>query len=243
MLKGQHLGVRLQRRVQILQKQLFLRGAGVESQIQRFNARAAQNATGGQLLDHAAQRIVAAGAVGAAEQHHTARAVGLLRGSQHKGAAERLDQSRHKGVLPQHLRPDRIGHAGKIRLAGGCRGRGRRRHRAAEQSVLLQRFCQVTAHFAHALGRGGTRLLHTGQHALCGGLPLLGGGQGIQLGLHLLHCLAGLSGLAGGGGVFAAAHQAADPCIVAIFQTHDSSSFSGLMPASAPAESRGSLTV
>ena len=101
----------------------------------------------------------------------------------------------------------------------------------------------ITAHFAHALGRGGTRLLHTGQHALCGGLPLLGGGQGIQLGLHLLHGLAGLSGLAGGGGVFAAAHQAADPCIVAIFQTHDSSSFSGPMPASAPAESRGSLTV
>ena len=80
MLKGQHLGVRLQRRVQILQKQLFLRGAGVESQIERFNARTAQNAPGGQLLDHTAQRIVTAGAVGAAEQHHAARAVGLLRG-------------------------------------------------------------------------------------------------------------------------------------------------------------------
>ena len=186
---------------------------------------------------------MAAGAVGAAQQHQVAGAAGVPRRAHHKGAAERLDQRRHKGILPQHLRPDRIGHAGKIRLSGGCRGRGGCRHRAAKQSVLLERFCQVAAHFAHALGRGGTRLLHTGQHALCGILPLLGGSQGIQLGLHLLHGLTGLGGLAGSGGVFAAAHQAADPGIVTVFQTHDSSSFSGPMPASAPAELRGSLTV
>ena len=243
MLKGQHLGVGLQRRVKILQKQLFLRGAGVERQVQRLNRRTAQDAPGGQFFHHAFQRVVAAGAVGTAQKHHAAGAGGILRRAQHKGAAERLDQRRDKGILPQHLGFDFIRHTGKICLAVGSRGRGGRGHRAAQQAILFQRLCQLTAHLAHILGGGGTGFLHRAQRTAGGGLAFLGRAQGFQLGLHLLHGIAGSFGLLLIGGVFAAAHQAADPGIVLIFQAHFPSSISGSILTSAPAFFLGIFTV
>ena len=56
-------------------------------------------------------------------------------------------------------------------------------------------------------------------------LPLLGGVQRFQLGLHLLHGVTGLCGFLGGGGIFPAAHQAADPGIILLFKTHDGPHF------------------
>ena len=179
MLKGQHLGVGLQRRVKVLQKQLLLRGAGVERQIQRLHGSAVQHTAGGQLVHHALQRIVAARAVGAAEQHH-----------------------------------------------------------AAGVSSVVRR-----AHPAHALRRGGPCLLHGVQCAARGSLALLGLGQGVQLGLHLLHGVIGVLSLLRCRGVLAAAHQAADPGIVLGFQAHRLSSVSGPMQASAPTDFLGSFTV
>ena len=220
MLKGQHLGVGLQRRVQVLQKQLFLRGAGVERQVQRLNLTAAQHTAGGQLLHHAFQRVVAACAGGAAQQHNAARTARVTRRTQHKRAAERLDKRRDKGILPQHLRLNFLGHAGKIRLGGRSRGGGGRSHRAAQQAVLLQRLRQLAAHLADVLGGGGTGLLHSVQRTACGCLAFLRGSQSIQLRLHLLHGVAGIRGLLRGRGVLAAAHQAAHPSVILIFETH-----------------------
>ena len=243
MLKGQHLGVGLQRRVKVLQKQLLLRGAGVERQIQRLHGGTVQHTAGGQLVHHALQRIVAARAVGAAEQHHAAGVGGVVRRAQHKRAAERLDQRRDKGILPQHLGLDLFGHSGKIRLGGHSRGRGGRSHGAAQQTVLLERLRQFAAHPAHALRRGGPCLLHGVQCAARGSLALLGLGQGVQLGLHLRHGVVGVLSLLRCRGVLAAAHQAADPGIVLVFQAHRLSSVSGPMQASAPTDFLGSLTV
>ena len=198
---------------------------------------------GGQLVHHALQRIVAARAVWAAEQHHAAGVGGVVRRAQHKRAAERLDQRRDKGILPQHLGLDLFGHSGKIRLGGRSRGRGGRSDGAAQQTVLLERLRQLAAHPAHALRRGGPCLLHGVQCAARGSLALLGLGQGVQLGLHLLHGVAGVLSLLRGRGVPAAAHQAADPGIVLVFQAHRLSSVSGLMQASAPTDFLGSFTV
>ena len=186
---------------------------------------------------------MAARAVGAAEQHHAAGVGGVVRRAQHKRAAERLDQRRDKGILPQHLGLDLFGHSGKIRLGGHSRGRGGRSDGAAQQTVLLERLRQLAAHPAHALRRGGPCLLHGVQCAARGSLALLGLGQSVQLGLHLLHGVIGVLSLLRGRGVPAAAHQAANPGIVLVFQAHRLSSVSGPMQASAPTDFLGSFTV
>ena len=174
---------------------------------------------------------MAAGAVGAAQQHQVAGAAGVPRRAHHKGAAERLDQRRHKGVLPQHLRFDFIRCTAKIRVHGLVRVfrfGSRRGGGAAQQPVLMQRSRQLAAHFPHALGGGSARFLHSIQRRACRTLPLLGRGQRVQACLHLLHGVAGLLGLFRRSGVFFTAHQAAHPGIVLIFQAHWSSSRSAL---------------
>ena len=99
MVKGQNLGVRLQGGIQVLQKQLFLCGAGVQGQIHHFNQGAVQKSAACHLVHNAGQGIVPPGTGGAAQQHATA-GMGGIGGAHHKGAAERLDHLPHKGILP-----------------------------------------------------------------------------------------------------------------------------------------------
>ena len=200
MVKGQDLGVRLQRGVQVLQKQLFLRGAGVERKIHRLDPGGGDQPAGGQFLGHAAQGIMAAGALGAAQQHDAAGAGGV-RHAHHKGAAEGLDHRAHKLVLAQHAGAHLVRQAHKIaplfgrrRLLGGV----------VQQAVLFQRSRQLAAHAADVFHSGVGGAAHrVGRFAGGGAAFLALGGHLVQGALHLLHALGGgvrlpLGGSAGG---------------------------------------------
>ena len=220
MVKGQDLRIGLQRRIQVLQEQFFLGGAGVQGQIQRLDGGAVQNAPVGQLLHHAAQGVVAAGTVRTAEQHQVPGPGGIPGVPQHKRTAKCLDQRCHEGILAQHLGFDLVGHPGKIRSNRFSRSGIRGRHRATQQAVLLQRTGQLTAHAAYLGGGFPPGTLHRLHRGVGRSVPFLGRGQGVQLSLHLLHGILGCRGLAGVVGVFPAAHQTADPGVVLILKTH-----------------------
>lgn len=171
-----------------------------------------------------------------------AGAGGILRRAQHKGAAERLDQRRDEGILPQHLGFDFIRHTGKICLAVGSRGRGRARPpcRPAGHpvSATLSAHCSSCAHsrrWRHRLSA--PRPAHCWRR-----LAFWACAQGFQLGRICCTARWQLRPLLIGG-VFAALPQAADPGIVLIFQAHFPSSISGSMLTSAPAFFLGIFTV
>ena len=214
--KGQHLGFGPQRGVQVLQKEFFLGRARVEGKVHPLDGGAFQDAPGGQFLHHAAQGVVAAGARRAAEQHQPP-GPGARRAAHHKGAAERLDHIRHKGVLPQHPGADLAGQPVKTG-AGGCGGGGFGRG-LVQQPVAAQVAGELAAHPADALGGGVGGFLHRPVRLLGPGLAFLAGGQGVQLGLHLAQAVPGGAGflLAGGAG---AAHQPPHPIVVLFFQAH-----------------------
>ncbi|MFR3226103.1 MAG: hypothetical protein ACLTNY_03980 [Blautia massiliensis (ex Durand et al. 2017)] len=115
----------------------------------------------------------------------------------------------------QHFGADRLGHAAEVAPTRGGRGR-----RLFQQAVLPQRSGQLAAHLPHMVGGLALGFLHgvTGRT----GVPaaFLGVAQRVQLGLHLLDDLLRFVGLLRVGGVFAAAHQAADPGVILIFKTH-----------------------
>ena len=221
MVKGQNLGVRLQGGIQVLQKQLFLCGAGVQGQIHRFNQGAVQKSAACHLVHNAGQGIVPPGTGGAAQQH-AAAGMGGIGGAHHKGAAERLDHLPHKGILPQHLLAHPVGQAIKVFRAGFyrfCCG-GRLCGFAAQQAVLAQALGQLAAHAAHTVRGGGAGALHGVQGVRGRFLAFLAFGQSVQLGLHGVQAV--LRGIAVlfGSAVAACTGHTSHPGIVLIFQAH-----------------------
>ena len=99
-LKDHDLPGCVQGRVQILQKQLFRTGIGVEGKVHHRGFVALQQAPRRHDAGGLFQRKVPSGACTSADQDHVACRRAL--GAQHKGPAHGAHHAVHKGVLPQH---------------------------------------------------------------------------------------------------------------------------------------------
>ena len=153
-LKDHDLTGGVQGRVQILQKEFFRPGVGVEGQIQRGDPIALEQAPGRHAAGRFRQGKVPPGARAAAQQHHIAGRRGFR--AQHKGAAHGPRHALHKGVLPEDRLFYLIGQplkAAQMLWLRVCRALG-------QQTV----FFQIPQHFAAVF-----------QRRLCGGvLPFQG---------------------------------------------------------------------
>ena len=100
MLKNHDLPGGVQGRIQILQKQLFRTGIGVEGKVHHRGFVALQKAPRRHDAGGLCQRKVPPRTGSAAQQDHIACCRAL--GAQHKGPAHGAHHAVHKGILPQH---------------------------------------------------------------------------------------------------------------------------------------------
>ena len=101
MLKDHDLTRGVQRGIQILQKQLFRAGVGIQRQVHHRHPVALQKPPGRHDAGSFLQRKMPPGARSPAQQDHIAGGGAL--GAQHKGAAHRAHHAVDKGILPQDL--------------------------------------------------------------------------------------------------------------------------------------------
>lgn len=109
--KGKNAALVVQGGVQVLQKQLFLRRAGVEGQVHRGDVLAGGKAPAGQLGGQLPQGKVAAGALRPPDENGVFGAVALHAGD--VGAAEGHAQLADERLLPQNGLIQGVGQAGE----------------------------------------------------------------------------------------------------------------------------------
>ena len=100
MLKDHDLAGGAEGGVEVLQKELFRAGVGVEGKVEGGDGIALQQAPGRHTAGRLSEGEMPPGAAAAGEENDVAG--GGTLGAQHKGAAHGPHDAFHKGVLPQH---------------------------------------------------------------------------------------------------------------------------------------------